>query len=78
MSKSSITKAFDNLPFILKLIFCIPALDIIWAVYRIIKGLTEGKILTLIIGILWIVPGAAFLWIIDLITMLFTHKLIFA
>ena len=34
-----ILKAFDNLPWIAKLVLCLRILDIVWAVYRIIKGL---------------------------------------
>ena len=60
----------DDLPFIAKLIFCIPALDIIWAVYRIMKGITKQRLVQLIVGILWIVPGAAFLWLVDIVCVL--------
>ena len=61
-------KAIDNLPWIVKLILCIPALDIVWAIYRIIKGLETKNTVMLIAGILWIFPGAAFLWIWDIVT----------
>ena len=63
-------KAFDRLPFILKLILCIPVLDIAWAVYRIVKGLVKNDLLTIIVGILWIVPGAVFCWVFDLVTVI--------
>ena len=62
--------AIDNLPKILKIILCIPALDIIWAIYRIIKGVTENNALLVVIGILWIVPGSMFGWIFDIITVI--------
>ena len=48
-------KAMDNLPFIAKVILCVPALDIIWAIYRIVKGITKESLVQLIVGILWIV-----------------------
>ena len=63
-------KAIDNLPKILKLILCIPVLDIIWAIYRIVKGVYKKNVILTVIGILWIVPGAAFCWVFDLITVL--------
>ena len=28
----------DDLPYIVKIIFCLPGLDLIWAIYRIVKG----------------------------------------
>ena len=67
MAKNGFISAMDSMPWIVKLILCIPALDIVWAIYRIVKGATEGKILTLVIGILWIIPGAVICWIIDLV-----------
>ncbi|MBR6737722.1 MAG: hypothetical protein IKL82_05115 [Clostridia bacterium] len=67
-------KEMDNLPLLVKLILCIPAIDIIWAVYRIVKGVVKGSIVQIIIGILWIAPGVAFAWLIDLIAILLTGK----
>ena len=63
-------KAIDNLPKLIKLILCIPVLDIIWAIYRIIKGVTKNNALLVVIGILWIVPGSMFGWIVDIITVI--------
>ena len=63
-------KAIDNLPKLIKLILCIPVLDIIWAIYRIIKGVTKNNALLVVIGILWIVPGSMFGWIFDIITVI--------
>ena len=60
-------KAFDTLPWIVKLIFCLPVLDILWAVYRIIKGAQNKNTLVLVAGILWIIPGSVVCWIADLI-----------
>lgn len=67
-------KAMDNLPWIVKILLCIPALDIIWAVYRIVKGASTKNTLTLIFGILWIVPGAVFCWLIDLVCTIFCSR----
>ena len=69
---NSIVSQFENLPWLIKLILALPGLDIVWAVFRIVKGLTTNNLLLLIIGILWIVPGAAFGWIIDLVGVILT------
>ena len=66
--KSGFVGAMDGLPFWAKLLFCIPMLDIVWAVYRIVKGATQHNVLTLVIGILWIVPGCVICWLVDLIS----------
>lgn len=71
--------AMDKLPWILKLILCLPGLDIVWAVYRIVKGVSTKKVLTLVFGILWIIPGVAIGWLIDLIcTLFFSRPVLFA
>lgn len=72
-------KAMDNLPWIVKIILCLPVLDIIWAVYRIVKGVANKSVLTLVFGILWIVPGSVFCWLIDLLCTIFAKRpLLFA
>ena len=69
-----IVKAMNGLPWILKIILCIPVLDIFWSVGRVINGLAKGSILWTIIGILTIVPGAAFMWIVDIILVILRVK----
>lgn len=69
-----IVKAMNGLPWILKIILCIPVLDIFWSVGRVISGLAKGSILWTIIGILTIVPGAAFMWIVDIILVILRGK----
>lgn len=72
--KNGFVAAMDNLPWIVKLILCLPVLDIIWAIYRIIKGATAGKVLTLVFGILWIIPGSVICWLLDLICTIFMGR----
>ena len=67
-------KSFDRLPYIVKLILCIPALQIVWGIYRVCRSLVKKNVLALIISILLIVPGAAFMWLFDLICVLFSKK----
>lgn len=67
-------KWLDKAPLWLKVIFALPVLDIIWAIYRIVKGAGTGKILTLVAGILWILLGWAILFIIDIVCILLYKK----
>lgn len=78
MAKNGFISAMDDLPLIVKIILCIPALDIIWAIYRIVKGYTQKNIIMLVVGILWIIPGVAFGWLIDIISMIVWGKLLLA
>ncbi len=68
--KSSLIKTFDELPWLLKIILCIPALDIVWAIYRIVKGVTENNMTLVVIGIIWIIGACSITWIIDLISVI--------
>lgn len=78
-SKNGFVAAMDSLPWLVKLLLCIPALNIIWAIYRIVKGVSTKNVLTLVFGILWIVPGSVFCWLIDLVcTILFGKPTLFA
>ncbi len=63
-------KWFDNAPLWLKIIFALPGLDLVWAIYRIVKGAAYGKMSLILGGILWIVLGWAILWIIDLVSVI--------
>ena len=63
-------KAFDNLPKIAKIIFALPFLNILWAIYRIVKGACTENSTMLIVGILWIVFGCTITWVLDLIFLL--------
>ena len=69
-----LVKAFDKLPWLVKLLFCLPALDILWGIYRICKGVATKNTLMLVIGILWIVPGCAICWIVDLVSVIVYKK----
>ena len=71
-------KAMDDLPLILKIILALPALDIVWGIYRIVKGVACKNVVTLIFGILWIIPGSVICWILDIVTLLLNNKLLFA
>ncbi len=60
-------KFFDNLPLLGKLLFCLPVLNLGWAIYRICKGVSNNDMLFIVVGILWIVLDVA-MWAVDLVT----------
>lgn len=66
----SMVKWFDNAPLWLKIIFALPILDFVWAIYRIVKGAAYGKLGLIIIGILWLLLGWGILWIIDIVSII--------
>ena len=70
--------SFEKLPKIAKIILALPFLDIIWAIYRIIKGIAYKNFITLIAGILWIVPGCVICWILDLVFAILDKPFLFS
>ena len=73
-----LVKAYDGFPWILKLILALPGIDgIAYGIYRIAKGLDKNDMVMVIVGIIWLVAGAAILWIIDLISVIIYGKVVF-
>ena len=72
-------KAMDDLPWILKVILALPGLDLVWAIYRIVKGVVKGNTVTLIAGIVWLLVGGwTIFWLVDLIFTILKKPLLFA
>lgn len=65
----SFIKAIDDLPLIVKIILCIPVLDIVWTIYKLFKSIEKNNVLGIIIAII-LFFFAPFVWLIDLITLL--------
>ena len=67
MNLNELIRSFDNLPKIVKLILAIPALDIIWVIYRILKSVRDNNMPGIILGVVLLFVGVPFLWLIDII-----------
>ena len=60
---------YENLPKIIKIIIQIFLGAIVGGVYRIIRFLETKNIVTLVVGIICLVPGVSFIpWIVDIVT----------
>ena len=70
----NLIKTFDNLPLLIKLILCIPAVAIIWVVYRICRSFVKDNMVGVIIGIVLVIVGIPFMWLVDLICILLNGK----
>lgn len=62
----------NKLPLILKLLLCIPGIDIFYGILRIINQFSKGHILLGVISILLIVPLTVAMWLVDIIWILVT------
>lgn len=67
---SSYVKAIDGLPLIVRVLLAIFLGPIIYGIYRIAKG-------KLLIGVLWIIFGYFFIFIIDVVTLILNGKITF-
>ena len=67
MAKNGFVSAIDGLPWVVKIILCIPIINWVYGIYRIVKGISTNNTLMWIVGILWIIPGSVICWLIDLI-----------
>ena len=66
-------KAMDDLPFIVKLLLCIPALDIVWTVYRLIKSIDAKNTAGIVVSVI-LFFCAPFVWLVDLICVILNKK----
>lgn len=69
-------KWMNSAPKLLKIIFALPFLDIVWNVYRLARSINKKSVLGIVIAILLIIIGWSFLWILDIITILVGNKVL--
>lgn len=51
----------NGLPLIVKLILCIPCIEIFYGICRVVNGVCKNDVLWIVLAILTIVPGAFFM-----------------
>lgn len=69
-------KTFDELNLVVKIILALPLLDIIWVVYRLIKSIDQNNTLGIVLAVLLLIFGFPFLWLIDIITLAISNKVL--
>ena len=67
---NDLLKPVDGLPLILKVNLCIPCIDIFYCICRVVQGVVKNNVLWIVLGILTVFPGAFFMWLLDLIWVL--------
>lgn len=73
---NSLTKSYDELPFILRLIIQIIGGAIVGGIYRIVRYFESKNIVTLVVGLLatFTVVGNVIAWVVDLVTLILNGK----
>lgn len=69
-------KTFDGFSKIVKVILALPCLDIIWVIYRICRSLDKNNMVGVILGVVLVIIGIPFLWLVDIITILLNDKVL--
>lgn len=69
-------KAMDNLPLFMKIIIALPMIDIVWVIYRIVKSASMNSIFGVVLGVIFIIIGIPFLWLIDIISLIIFNKVL--
>jgi hypothetical protein len=59
--------AMAGLPKLVKLILCIPALDVVWTIYRLCRSLEKKNVVGIVLAIVLLIVGIPWVWLIDLI-----------
>ncbi len=65
-------KWMDDQPRIVKILFCLPIIDIIWGVYRLLGAIGNKNTLHLVLAIIWIILAGFIGWVLDLICIILT------
>lgn len=73
---NTLIKWFDDAPKWLKIILALPFLDIVWVIYRIGKSIAKNDMIGIVLGIVLLIFGIPFLWLIDIITIVLSDKVL--
>ena len=57
---------------LVKILFCLPIIDIIWGVYRLLGAIAAKNVLHIVLAAIWIVFAGFIGWVLDLVCILLT------
>jgi hypothetical protein len=70
-------KALDDMPFIVKILLCLPVLDIVWNIYRICKSADKNNNTGIILGVIVLLLGSCtVVWLVDLISVILKKEVL--
>lgn len=61
-------QSMENLPILVKIILAIPALDIVWGIYRLCRGVDCNNAAAIVVGIILLFVPVT--WVFDIIMIL--------
>ncbi|MEG1499776.1 MAG: hypothetical protein RR400_01740 [Clostridia bacterium] len=69
-------KGMDGLALWAKILLALPVLDIVWVVYRLVRSISKKNTIGIVFAIILIVVGLPILWLIDMITIIVSNKVV--
>lgn len=69
---SGFLKWVDDRSRLVKILFCLPIIDIIWGVYRLGGAIVHKDVLWIVLSVVWIFIAGFFGWLLDLICIIIT------
>ncbi len=70
----NLINTFDNFPMLVKLVLALPGIDIVWMIYRLVRSIVKENIIGIVLAIVILIVGIPFLWIIDILCLIFMGK----
>ena len=68
-------KWMDERSRLVKILFCLPIVDILWGVYRLGGAIANKNVLHIVLSVLWIIFAGCVGWILDLGFILVTGRI---
>ena len=65
-------KWMDDQSRLVKILFCLPIVDILWGIYRLGGAIANKNILHIVLSVIWILWAGFIGWVLDLIAILLT------
>ncbi|MBQ7244184.1 MAG: hypothetical protein IJS52_08300 [Bacilli bacterium] len=65
----------DDQPRIIKILFCLPIIDILWGVYRLGGAIANKDVVHIVLAVLWIIFAGFIGWILDLVFIILTGRI---
>lgn len=72
----SFINGMDGLALWIKIILALPGLDIVWNVYRLVRSIDKGNVLGIVLGVILIIVGIPFMWLVDIISLIVANKVL--
>ena len=70
------TKWMASAPKWLKIVLALPFLDFVWNVNRLFRSIVKKSTIGIVLGVILLLFGWAFMWVLDIITIALSNKVL--